>query len=164
MRELLPKLAPRLPSILTALESLGNRGLLALLLIAPDAPLVPGALPLLQGGDIGVEPVPGTDLYRLTGLDQGSTRFAVPAVVFGLLDDRFVVATDLSRARQAVAMGVSDVADAHGAAVGRADFSTWDSDPLGIETVPLGDGTGQLQAERDGVDARLRIEVPGGLD
>jgi hypothetical protein len=163
MRELLPKLAPRLPGVLTALQSLGNRGLLALLLVAPDAPLVPGALPLLQGGDIDVQRLPGTDLYELTGLDQGTYRFTVPKVVFGLLDDRFVVASELSRARQAVAMDVSGVDDAHGAAVARADFSTWDADELGLDALKLGTGVGELEADTDGVDARLRIEVPGGL-
>jgi uncharacterized protein DUF3352 len=164
MRALLPKLAPRLPDILTALESLGNRGLLALLLVAPDAPLVPGALPLLQGGDIGVHRLPNSDLYELAGLDQGGVRFEVPQVVFGVLDDRFVVATDLAHARQAVAMDVSDVDDAHGAAVGRADLSTVDTEAFGLGGIKLGKSVGELEADTDGVDARLRIEVPGGLD
>jgi hypothetical protein len=132
--------------------------------VAPDAPLVPGAFPLLQSDNITVHRLPNTDLYELNGLDQGDVRFSVPQVVFGMLDDRFVVASELSRARQAVAMDVSDVDDAHGAAVGRADFSTWDTEPLGLGGVRLGKGVGELEAERDGVDARLRIEVPGGLD
>jgi len=64
MRELLPKLAPRLPRILRAMRGLGGEGLLGLLMFAPDAPLSPGAL-LLQ---IGVEPLgagaPEEQLYR----------------------------------------------------------------------------------------------------
>jgi uncharacterized protein DUF3352 len=164
MRELLPKLAPRLPDVLSGLQSLGNRGLLALLLVAPDAPLVPGALPLLQSGDIGVRRLSGTDLYELTGLDEGDVQFQVPQVVFGMIDDRFVVASSLDRARQVAEMDVSDVDDASGGAVARADFSTWDSDPLGIETVPLGEGVGELEASTEGLEGSLTIDVPGGLD
>jgi hypothetical protein len=42
MRELLPQLATAMPGILGALEGLGSTGLASLLLVAPDAPLVPG--------------------------------------------------------------------------------------------------------------------------
>jgi Protein of unknown function (DUF3352) len=164
MRELLPKLAPRLPGILNSLQSLGNKGLVALLLMAPDAPLIPGALPLLQQGDIGVRRLRGEDLYELTGLNGDGNRFTVPRVVFGVRDDdRFIVASGLDQVRAASDLEVSDVDGAHGAAVARTDFSTWDSDPLGLETAPLGNALGELEASRDGIDARLRIEVPGGL-
>jgi hypothetical protein len=101
MRALLPRLAPRLPPILRALQGLGNRGLIALLLFAPDAPLVPGALPALIG-DIAVRPLGARSgdeqLYEITGLDEESEgpEFAVPSVVFGMIGDRFVVATDPS--------------------------------------------------------------------
>jgi hypothetical protein len=44
-------------------------------------------------------------------------------------------------------------------AVARTDFSTWDSDPLGLETVPLGEAVGELEASREGIDARLRIAI-----
>jgi Protein of unknown function (DUF3352) len=159
MRELLPRLAPRLPGILRSLQSLGNKGLVALLLVAPDAPLVPGALPLLQQGDIGVRRLAGEDLYELTGLADEGNRFTVPAVVFGMLDDdRFVVASGLDKVRSVADLEVSDVDDAHGGAVARTDFSTWDSDPLGLETAPLGKAVGELEASREGIDARLRIE------
>jgi hypothetical protein len=42
IRELLPQLATAMPGILGALEGLGSTGLASLLLVAPDAPLVPG--------------------------------------------------------------------------------------------------------------------------
>jgi hypothetical protein len=159
MRELLPKLAPRLPGILSSLQSLGNQGLVALLLVAPDAPLVPGALPLLRQGDIGVRRLRGEDLYELTGLDDDGNRFTVPRVVFGVRDDdRFVVASGLDRLRSVSDLEVSGVDGAHGAAVARTDFSTWNTDPLGLETVPLGKAVGELEASREGIDARLRIE------
>jgi hypothetical protein len=168
MRALLPKLAPRLPAILRGLRGLGNSGLVALLLMAPDAPLVPGALPLLDGIEVGRT---NHGLYEITGLDEESSgpEFAVPAVVFGMVGDRFVVATDESRAHQVATMKVSDVEDAHGAAVARADLGTLPrrtiaEDTFPIKTVKLGQATGELQAALDGIQGRLRIEVPGGLD
>jgi hypothetical protein len=167
MRELLPALAPRLPAILRGLQGLPNSGLLALLLFAPDAPLVPGALPLLQDG-IGVRRL-GGDLYEITGLDEGGSgpEFAVPSVVFGLLGDRFVVATDARRARAAAEMELSEVEGAEGAAVARVDLSTFPRSRLleaGIELAPLGLMTGGLSPSLDGIRGRVRIEVPGGLD
>jgi hypothetical protein len=141
----------------------------ALLLFAPDAPLVPGALPLLQDG-IGVRQLPGGDLYELTGLDDDGAgpTFAVPSVVFGLIGDRFVVATDERRARSVAEMDVSEVEGANGAAVARADIGSWSravlEESVGVPTVPLGALTGALQASTEGVEGRLRIAVPGGLD
>jgi hypothetical protein len=167
MRALLPKLAPRLPAILRGLRGLGNTGLVALLLMAPDAPLVPGALPLLDGIEVGRT---NHGRYEITGLDEErhGPEFAVPSVVFGMVGDRFVVATDESRAHQVATMKVSDVPDAHGAAVARTDLGrlasrTIAEDTFPIRTVKLGRATGELQAALDGIEGRLRIEVPGGL-
>jgi hypothetical protein len=165
MRALLPKLAPRLPAILRGLRGLGNSGLVALLLMAPDAPLVPGVLPLLDGIEVGRT---NGGLYEISRLDdeRDGPEFAVPSVVFGMVADRFVVATDESRAHQAATMKVSDVEDAHGAAVARTDLGTlpFGGDDLGLRTVKLGRATGELEARLDGIAGRLRIEVPGGLD
>jgi hypothetical protein len=58
---------------------------------------------------------------------------------------------------------LSDVDGAHGGAVARTDFSTWHSDPLGLETVPPGEAVGELEASREGIDARLRVDDPSGL-
>jgi hypothetical protein len=109
MRELLPKLAPRLPGILRAMRSLGDEGLLGLLLLAPDAPLSPGAL-LAQ---IGVNPLAGGDaeeqLYELSGLratEPGGAVFPGPdSVVFGMIGDDFVVGSDRPAAREAAGLG-----------------------------------------------------------
>ena len=108
-------------------------------------------------------------MRRLEGADNSTahgaspmraTSFAVPQVVFGMLDDdRFVVASGLDKVRSVSDLALSDVDDAHGAAVARTDFSTWDSDPLGLETVPLGEAAGELEASREGIDARLRIAL-----
>jgi hypothetical protein len=162
MRELLPRIAPRLPPILRGLEGLGNEALVALLLFAPDAPLVPGALPLLQGG-VDVQRADG-DLYEMSSevLGQDGT------IVFGLIGDRFVVATDHERARQAAELEVSEVEDAEGAAVGRTDFGTWGSRRMelaaGLKLPPLGEAVAQLEASTEGLEGELRIEVPSGLD
>lgn len=171
MRALLPKLAPRLPSILRGLRGLGNTGLVALLLMAPDAPLVPGALPALGGG-IEVRPVSREpDLYEITGLDTerlGEPEFAVPSVVFGMIGDRFVVATTLGEARRVADMDVSEVDGARGAAVLRTDLGSWARDQLerafGVKTLPMREVTGDLQASLDGIEGRLRVEIPDGLD
>jgi hypothetical protein len=171
MRALLPKLAPRLPSILRGLHGLGNTGLVALLLMAPDAPLVPGALPALSGG-IEVRPVPGEkDLYEISGLDTervGGPEFAVPSVIFGMIDDRFVVATTIGEAHRVAEMDVSGVEGAHGAAVLRTDLGSWARDQLdrtlGVKTLPMREVTGDLRASLDGIEGRLRVEIPDGMD
>jgi hypothetical protein len=169
MRALLPKLAPRLPAILRGLRGLGDQGLVALLLMAPDAPLVPGALPLLDGIQVGRT---NHGLYEITGLDEerrGGGEFAVPSAVFGMVGDRFVVASDLSRAHQVAEMDVSEVPGVHGAAVARADLSevfdgrTIAADTFPVRPVKLGHATAQLSAALDGLEGRVRIEVPGGL-
>jgi hypothetical protein len=108
MRELLPKLAPHLPRILRAMRGLGDEGLLGLLLVAPDAPLSPGAL-LAQ---IGIRPLgggqPEEQLYEVDGLrdaEPGEPVFPGPdSVVFGMIGDDFVVGSDRQAARHAAAL------------------------------------------------------------
>jgi len=105
MRRLLPRLAPELPSVITALQSLESEGLLALLLVAPDAPLTPsfggvlGAVdvsPLGKGGD-------EEQLYELRGLRDPESRLAFTGpdrVVFGMIGDDFVVGSDREGVRE----------------------------------------------------------------
>jgi hypothetical protein len=108
MRELLPELATRLPRILRAMRGLSGEGLLGLLMLAPDAPLSPGAL-LLQAG---VAPLSGgasgEHLYEVTGLrenDAGEEVFPGPdRVVFGMIGDDFVVGSDREAARDAATL------------------------------------------------------------
>jgi hypothetical protein len=108
MRELLPELAPRLPRILTAMHGLSGEGLMALLMLAPDAPLAPG-MALLQ---VGVESLagggPDEQLYEVSGLRENETGeevFAGPdRVVFGMIGDHFVVGSDRQAARDAAAL------------------------------------------------------------
>lgn len=115
MRDLLPKLAPRLPGILRAMRGLGGEGLLGLLLLAPDAPLSPGAL-LAQ---IGVNPLAGggagEQLYEVSGLreaEPGAAVFPGPdSVVFGMIGDDFVVGSDIQAAREAAQLGTEAAGD-----------------------------------------------------
>jgi hypothetical protein len=108
MRELLPKLAPRLPHILRALRGLSGEGLLGLLMLAPDAPLSPGLMPL----QVAVQPLSGEareeQLYEVSGLREtgtGEEAFAGPdRVVFGMIGDDFVVGSDHRAARDAAAL------------------------------------------------------------
>lgn len=105
MRELLPRLRPFLPDILTGLQGLGAEGLTALLLLAPDAPLVPGG-PVAQ---IQVAPsdegAADDELYEISGLrdDIGNPdpRGGPDTLVFGLIGDAFVVASDAEMAQRA---------------------------------------------------------------
>ena len=110
MRNLLPRLAPRLPSIVRGLQSLENVGLVTLLLIAPDAPLTPAALgtvaalqaaPLSREGEHEL-------LYELSGLRDPPSQLGQAGpdrVVFGMIGDVFVVASDRAGARTAAALG-----------------------------------------------------------
>ena len=104
LRDLLPRLRPHLPAILTGLLGLGDTGLAGLLLVAPDAPLTPGGLL----ADIVVRPFGGGEpddtLYEITGLrddPMSATAQAGPdRLLFGFIGDDFVVASDPEMARE----------------------------------------------------------------
>jgi hypothetical protein len=107
MRALLPRLTPELPKILTALQALEGEGLVALLLVAPDAPLTPSFGDLL--GAVKLQPLRGSDseegeqLYELRGLRDPGSRLAFSGpdrVVFGMSGDDFVVGSDREQVRE----------------------------------------------------------------
>ncbi len=117
MRDLLPRLRPYLPAILNGLDGLGTGGLTALLLLAPDAPLVPG----VALGQIDVQPLGGGDdeeLYEITS----PPRVGPDRMVFGLIGDAFVVATDEEMARRAADLDATSLDDDAAGAV-RAPLS-----------------------------------------
>jgi hypothetical protein len=142
MRRLLPELAPRLPRILRALRGLGDEGLLGLLLLAPDAPLSPGAH-LLQAA---VEPVgggpPDEQLYEVSGLretEAGEEAFPGPdRVVFGMIGDDFVVGSDSQAARDAANLATGPAGERAAAAL-RVP-------PELVTGLPTGDGRVSAQA------------------
>lgn len=107
MRELLPRLRPHLPRIVRALQNLGDGGMLGLLLVAPDAPATP-SLQLAQLDERRLRPrgqgAEREQLYELGGL-RGNVRSGLAQagperVVFGMIGDRFVVASDSELARR----------------------------------------------------------------
>ncbi|MDQ6750122.1 MAG: hypothetical protein M3Z33_05135 [Actinomycetota bacterium] len=112
MRRLLPRIAPRLPGILEGLQGLGQTGLSSLLLVAPDAPLTPNAFGLLAS--VHVRPLPdrrpstpgdpGELLYEITGLEQARGVPGLDRVVYGVIGDKFVVASDRTFARRVATM------------------------------------------------------------
>ena len=73
MRRLLPRLAPELPAILTGLQRLPSEGLVALLLIAPDAPLTPSFGSLLAA--VTLDRLPGGG-----GAEAGSASSSTSSV------------------------------------------------------------------------------------
>jgi hypothetical protein len=107
MRALLTRIAPDLPGILEGLEGLGATGLTTLLLVAPDAPLTPGAFGLLAAVDVRRLAGAATEhLYEVTGLA------APDRVVYGLIGDAFVVASSAELAREAAAMRTEEAPEA----------------------------------------------------
>ena len=126
MRGLLPRLAPRLPRILTAMRGLGDEGLLGLLLVAPDAPLTPTAL--TEFAQIVVRPFKERErarrerLYELDGLRQPAAG-APPIlpgpdrVVFGMIGDSFVVGSDRAMAREAATLETQEAPERGASAI-----------------------------------------------
>lgn len=148
MRELLPRLRPHLPAILTGLQGLGDEGLTALLLLAPDAPLTPGALL----GQIDVNPFANAkadeDLFEITGLrddaDNPAAQAGPDTLVFGLIGDAFVVASDIEMARRAATVETEELDGEAGSAL----------------RIPIG---ALLAAEEDDEDAKAAASVLGDL-
>jgi hypothetical protein len=138
MRELLPRLRPYLPAILNGLQGLGNGGLVGPLLLAPGAPLVPGTVL----GQIGVQPLGsegGDELYEITSPPApGPDR-----MVFGLIGDDFVVATDAEMARRAASL----------------DAETLDDDAAGAVRIPVH----ELLLRQGGPDSEAFADVLGDL-
>jgi hypothetical protein len=124
MRELLPRLAPRLPQLAKDLDSLGTEGLLALLFVAPDAPVstTPSGAETAEPLGDGEE---GELLFVIRG-PQGPAGLdpivnLPKRVVLGMIGDTFVVASDRQRAREIAEAEPEPVDGLSGASVLRAD-------------------------------------------
>ena len=173
MRELLPKLAPRLPKILRTMQGLGNEGLLGLLLVAPDAPLTPGALSGLSSlGQIVVRPFGGDDadeqLYEVKGLAEGpqfSPGGTLPPgpdrLVYGMIGESFVVASDREGARRAAALETEKMDEPAASAVRVPPERMLDflggGDLAPIAATVFGELEVSFRAEPGATDARARL-------
>jgi hypothetical protein len=166
MRELLPKLRPHLPAILTGLQGLGDEGLIGLLLIAPDAPLTPGALL----ADIGVKPISGgaqrEQLYEISGLRDGPAeagRAGPDSLVFGLIGDAFVVASDRAMARRAARLETEPIDQEAGSAIripfGRLLAREREDAVSRAFAQVLGDFTGTISADPGATVARGELAL-----
>lgn len=167
MRALLPRLRPYLPGILSGMQGLGDAGLTALLLLAPDAPLVPG-LPLAQ---IEVAPSGGAkageELYEIGGLrddeDNPAAQAGPDRVVFGLIGDAFVVASDEAMARRAAEAKTDQLDDEAGGAIrlnaGQLLGVQEDEQDAAALAKVFGDLVAQISADPEATVAEVRLEL-----
>ena len=159
---LLDRLAPRLPQLVQDLNRIETEGLSLLLLFAPDAPVAAGRV---KGPRVRRLSGPG-QLYRISGLRHGrpppqNPDAVPPAVVFGLVENVFVVASDERRARAVATEQTAPANGLSGASVTRANLGRMRralENYLGLDPGRLGHLTGQLTASRERVHARLSVE------
>ena len=152
LRTLMERLAPRLPQLLLDLQALDTEGLVALFLVAPDAPI---ATRTFRKGGIEVTDL-GTGLYEVRGLEPP----APTELVFGLIGDVFVVAADEAAARAIARAPAKPVDGLRGASVGRGDLDPFDDlvSRLGLPTI-AGEATGSVQITRSRLTAQASVEL-----
>jgi hypothetical protein len=154
LRQQLRRLAPHLPRLVEDLEGLRSEGQALLFLVAPD--IVAG---LQELDDVRViPPRQEGDLYRVTGL----TGDGPDELFFGLVDDRFVVASDDALAREVASAPTEEVDGASGAAVLRVDLAGKREeleDLLGFDPGALGAVVGSLEASEERLRGTVAIEL-----
>jgi hypothetical protein len=146
------KIAPDLGRLVEDLQALRSSGLGVLLLLAPDAP---AATSVLDSANVRVRPI-GRDLYRMSGLEGPGPD----EIVFGLVDDVFVVAEDEQAAAEIAVAPTQPFEGPPGPAVARASGEALERlalDFLGVggEAAPPSEVTGAIEAAPDGLRARL---------
>jgi hypothetical protein len=149
---LMKRLAPRLPKLLVDLQALDTEGLIALFLIAPDAPI---ATRTFREGKIAVTDL-GTGLYEVRGLEAPAPR----ELVFGLVGDVFVVASDQAKAREIAAAPVRPAADLEGASVAKGDLRGFDDLMSRFGLPPVGgDAKGWVDVTPSRLSAGADVEL-----
>jgi hypothetical protein len=152
LREVLPRIAPRLPALVEGLQGLESEGMALLFLFAPDAP---AAAPM---NGVKVEPPETEDgLYRISGL----TGDGPAELHLGLIGDLFVVASSEELARDIAAAETSEARGAKGAGVLRANLTQLGERAADVLPFPV---TGKelvasLEASTEGLRARVRVEL-----
>jgi hypothetical protein len=154
LKQVLPKLAPHLPAIVTALQGLQSQGEALLFLFAPD--VLVG-----QGNGVKVTPPSGPNgLWHVTGL----TGEGPDQLYFGVLGNEFVVASDEASARRVAAEPTDAIPGAHGAAVARVDLSKVSQEQLDRASLgaiePLGELVAWVRATRSQLHAHASLELP----
>ena len=149
------KIAPDLGRLVEDLQALRSSGLGLLLLLAPDAP---AATSVLDSANVRVRAL-GDDLYRMSGLEGPGPD----AIVFGLVDDVFVVAEDERAAAEIAAAPTEPFEGPPGPAVLSASgdvFRDLSLDYLGIGArgEPAREVSAGVEAAPDGLRARLIAE------
>ena len=151
LKEILPRLGPHLPRLVTGLQGLQSEGQALLFIFAPDA-LV------LQADRVRV--TQEGDLWRVTGLEgEGPDE-----LWFGVLEDVFVVASTEALARQVATEDTVEVEGARGAGVLRVDLSR--APPAALERFDLddfgrvGELVAWLEASEERLRGQVRVEVP----
>lgn len=165
------RLAPDLGRLVQDLQGLRAQGLIALFLVAPDAPIAPG---VLGASELEMREI-APDLYEISGLTEtGAGAVTIPGtalrtpvpdeIVFGLVEDVFVVASDEARARRIATTELVDApAGTEGASVAVADLAAYQDEIeafIGFDPGPLGDAAAAASATTAGVTGNLRIELP----
>jgi hypothetical protein len=149
------KIAPDLGRLVEDLQALRSSGLGLLLLLAPDAP---AATSVLDSANVRVTPL-GGDLYRMSGLEgPGPDR-----IVFGLVDEVFVVAEDEQAAAEIAAAPTEAFEGPPGPAVMRASGTALRDAAanligIGDDGLPAREVSASLEAAPDGLRARLIAE------
>ena len=165
MAATLRELAPDVGRLVQDLQGLQGRGLIPLFLLAPDAPIAPG---VLGASRIEVSAIPGEpDLYLISELIPPGLEPVTPLpreIVFGLLDDVFVVASDLERAREiAAAPSEPPPEGVEGASIVAGDLAPLRArieEAVGVDPGPLGELTGQASATTAELRASATVELP----
>lgn len=168
MERTLRKIAPDVPRLAQDLDPLRKEGLALLLLFAPDAPV---GTSVLGESDVTVERVDGERaLYRISDLaaqvegPEETTAEVPDEIVFGLLGDAFVVASDVPRARAAARQRTAPVPGVRGAGVmrarGQGPLRPLVQRVLGFDPGPRADLTGSIDATRARVRATARVRMP----
>jgi hypothetical protein len=152
LRETIRELEPHLPALVEGLQGLQSTGLAALFLLAPDAPVATQELT-----DVQVTPPSEPDgFYRVSGL----TGAGPSEMVFGLVGDVFVVASDEERALRIAEADTTAVEGAEGAGVLRADLGSLLAGVDGEEFAPgLGELVASLEASEERLRGRVRVEL-----
>jgi hypothetical protein len=168
MERTLREVAPDVPRLAQDLDPLRTEGLALLLLFAPDAPV---GTSVLGNSQVTVERIAGERaLYRMANLDRdpggsgGQTGVGPDEIVFGLLGDAFVVASDEAQARAAAGQRTAPVPGTRGASVmhwrANGALRGLGERALGFDPGPRAEMTAGVQAGRGRLRATARLRMP----